>query len=116
MVRFKAAAMIAALSLLAFASSSAGAQSWPNRPVTMVVTYAAGGTTDIVARIIGTRLSEILRQQVVIENIGGAGGMTGAARVAKAPPDGYTFVIGNVGTHDHNQTIYKTRVSNATTD
>src|SRR5262245_62515459 len=110
------AATAAALSCLGFLHSPVLAQGWPSRPLTMVVTYAAGGTTDIVGRIIGTRLSEILKQQVVVENIGGAGGMTGAARVAEAPPDGYTFVIGNVGTHDHNQTIYKTRVSNATTD
>jgi tripartite-type tricarboxylate transporter receptor subunit TctC len=98
------------------ASCSAQAQSWPTRPVTMVVTYAAGGTTDIVARIFATRLSEILGQQVVIENIGGAGGMTGTARVAKAAPDGYQFVLGNVGTHAQNQTLYKNPLYNAATD
>jgi putative tricarboxylic transport membrane protein len=80
--------IIAAATLLALVNA-ADAQTWPSRPVTMVVTYAAGGTTDIVARIVGTRLSEILKQQVIIENVGGAGGMTGAARVAKAPADGY---------------------------
>ena len=82
----------------------------------MVVTYAAGGTTDIIARIIGTRLSEVLKQQIVIENVGGAGGMTGAARVAKAPADGYQFVLGNVGTHAQNQTLYKNPSYNAATD
>ena len=96
--------------------NAARAQSWPNRPVTMVVTYVAGGTTDIIGRIIGTRLSEILKQQVVIENVGGAGGMTGAARVAKATPDGYQFVLGNVGTHAQNQTLYKNPSYNAMTD
>ncbi len=96
--------------------ATAEAQTWPTRPVTMVVTYAAGGTTDIVARIIGTRLSEILKQQVIIENVGGAGGMTGAARVAKAPPDGYQFVMGNVGTHAQNQTLYKNPSYNAMND
>jgi tripartite-type tricarboxylate transporter receptor subunit TctC len=108
--------MMAAAALLVTLNTPAAAQTWPTRPVTMVVTYAAGGTTDIVARIIGSRLSEILRQQIVIENVGGAGGMTGAARVAKAPPDGYQFVIGNVGTHAHNQTLYKTPLYNAATD
>jgi tripartite-type tricarboxylate transporter receptor subunit TctC len=107
-------ALCAIASILA--SCSAQAQSWPTRPVTMVVTYAPGGTTDIVARIFATRLSEILRQQVVIENIGGAGGMTGAARVAKAAPDGYLFVLGNVGTHAQNQTLYKNPLYNAATD
>ena len=115
------AALIAALSCLAFlhppaAAQTSPVQSWPSRPVTMVVTYAPGGTTDIVGRIIGTRLSDILKQQVVIENIGGAGGMTGAARVAKAPPDGYQFVLGNVGTHAQNQTLYKNPSYNAATD
>ena len=115
------AATIAALSWVALLQAPAVAQTssgptWPNRPVTMVVTYAAGGTTDIVGRIIGTRLGEILKQQVVIENIGGAGGMTGAARVAKAAPDGYQFVLGNVGTHAQNQTLYKNPSYNAMSD
>ena len=108
--------MAAAAALLAILNAPAAAQTWPTRPVTMVVTYAAGGTNDIIARIIGARLSEILRQQIVIENVGGAGGMTGAARVAKAPPDGYQFVLGNVGTHAQNQTLYKHPLYNAATD
>ena len=66
------------------------AQDWPTRPVTLVVPYAAGGPVDTIARIIAARMSELLGQQMVIENVGGAGGMTGAARVAKAAPDGYT--------------------------
>jgi tripartite-type tricarboxylate transporter receptor subunit TctC len=110
------AAMIAALSCLALLRSPAGAQGWPARPVTMVVTYAAGGTTDIVGRIIGARLAEILNQQIIIENVGGAGGMTGAARVAKAAADGYQFVLGNVGTHAQNQTLYKNPSYNAASD
>jgi tripartite-type tricarboxylate transporter receptor subunit TctC len=108
--------MTAAAAALAVLSTPALAQTWPNRPVAMVVTYAAGGTNDIIARIIGTRMSEILGQQVVIENVGGAGGMTGAARVAKAPADGYQFVMGNVGTHAQNQTLYKAPLYNASAD
>src|SRR5262245_63082636 len=71
----------------------AAAQSWPSRPLTMVVPFAAGGGTDVLGRIVGRRLSEVLGQQVIIENVGGAGGMVGSARVAKAAPDGYQFVL-----------------------
>jgi tripartite-type tricarboxylate transporter receptor subunit TctC len=92
------------------------AQSWPTRPVTMVVPFAAGSASDTVARILAARLSELLGQQVVIENIGGAGGMTGASRVAKAPPDGYTFVLGGVDTFAMNQTLYKRPLYNASAD
>jgi tripartite-type tricarboxylate transporter receptor subunit TctC len=97
-------------------AAPAAAQNWPARPLTMVVPYAAGGSTDIVARIFSARLSEILRQQVIVENIGGAGGMAGASRVAKAAPDGYQFVLGNVGTHAQNQTLYKNPLYHAATD
>jgi len=108
--------IIAAVVALLGASVAASAQNWPTRPVTMVVTYTAGGTTDIVGRILASRLSEVLGQQVVVENVGGAGGMAGASRVAKAPPDGYQFVLGNVGTHAQNQTLYKNPLYNAATD
>ncbi len=92
------------------------AQTWPTRPVTMVVPFAAGSASDTVARILAARLSEVLGQQVVVENIGGAGGMTGAARVAKAPPDGYQFVLGGVDTFAMNQTLYKRPLYNASAD
>lgn len=72
------------------------AQNWPTRPVTMVVTFAAGSSDDVLARILSPRLSELLGQQVIIENVGGAGGMTGASRVAKAAPDGSQFVQNNL--------------------
>ena len=74
------------------------AQDWPARPVTMIVPYAAGGPVDTVGRIMAQGLSEVLGQQVIVENIGGAGGMTGANRVAKATPDGYTFLLGGSAT------------------
>jgi tripartite-type tricarboxylate transporter receptor subunit TctC len=83
------------------------AEDWPVRPVTMVVTFAAGSGDDLLARIISPRLSQLLGQQVVIENVGGAGGMTGANRVARALPDGYQFVLGGTGTFAANQTLYK---------
>ncbi len=97
------------------AATPAAAQSWPNRPVTMVVPFAAGGGTDVLGRIVGRRLSELLGQQVIIENVGGAGGMVGSARVAKAPPDGYQFVLGSRA-DAINQTLYKNPLYNLTTD
>src|SRR6202040_1813814 len=91
-------------------------QDWPTRPVTMVIPFAAGGPADTVGRILAAALSEQLGQQVIVENVGGSGGMTGTSRVAKAAPDGYQFVLGNVGTHAANQTFYKTPLYNAATD
>jgi tripartite-type tricarboxylate transporter receptor subunit TctC len=101
---------------VALAASSAMAQAWPTRPVTMVVPFAAGSASDTVGRILAARLSEVLGQQVVIENVGGAGGMTGTARVANAPPDGYQFVLGSVDTFAMNQSLYKKLPYHADTD
>jgi tripartite-type tricarboxylate transporter receptor subunit TctC len=88
---------------------------WPTRPVTLIVGFAAGGGTDILARIVARKLSETLHQQVVIENVGGAGGMVGATRVAKAAPDGYTILMGSRA-DAINQTLYKHPTYNVTTD
>jgi tripartite-type tricarboxylate transporter receptor subunit TctC len=96
--------------------SGVKAQDWPTRPVTMVVPVAVGSSSDIVGRILAQRLSELLGQPVIVENAGGAGGMTGAARVARAAPDGYQFGIGNAGTHAINQKLYKNPLYNAATD
>src|SRR5262245_49479235 len=96
-------------------ASPAPAQTWPTRPVTMVVPFAAGGGTDVLGRIIGRRLGELLGQQVIIENVGGAGGMVGSARVVKAPPDGYQFVLGSRA-DAINQTLYKNPLYNLRTD
>ena len=82
----------------------------------MVAPFAAGGSTDAIARIVADGLSSQLGQTVVVENVGGGGGMTGANRVAKAPPDGYQFVLGNVGTHAQNQTLYQKPLYNVVTD
>src|SRR6266568_2695224 len=91
------------------------AQDWPTRAVTMVVGFAPGGGTDVLGRIIGRRLSEVLGQQVIIENVGGAGGMVGSARVAKVTPDGYQFVLGSRA-DAINQTLYKNPLYNFATD
>ena len=98
------------------AAHPALAEDWPARPMTMVAPFAAGGSTDAIARIVADGLSSELHQPVIVENVGGAGGMTGANRVAKAAPDGYQFVLGNVGTHAQNQTLYKRPAYNAATD
>ena len=108
------------LSLFAFACfgvvlSPAAAQTWPTRPVTMVVPFAAGGGTDLLGRIVAKRLAEVLGQQVVIENIGGAGGMIGSARVVKSAPDGYTMVVGTTA-DAINQTLYKAPLYNFAAD
>jgi len=97
-------------------AGQAGAQEFPTRPVTMVIPFAAGGPTDVLGRVIGQRMGEILGQTVVIENVGGAGGMTGSKRVAEAKPDGYTMVLGTVGTHAQGQTLYKRPLYNALSD
>ena len=77
-------------------ADGASAQTYPSRPITLVVPFPAGGATDAIARIIQESLSETLGQQIVIEDVGGAGGMIGAARVARAAPDGYTLLLHQV--------------------
>ncbi len=101
---------------LAAASVPAAAQSWPNRPVTLVVPLAAGGGSDGLVRVFAPRLSELLGQSVIIENVGGAGGMIGASRVAKAAPDGYQILLGTSGTQATNQSIYAKPLYDAATD
>jgi tripartite-type tricarboxylate transporter receptor subunit TctC len=104
------------IALLAASVAPVKAETWPSRPLTMVVPFATGGPMDAVARILQSALSDALHEQVIVENVGGAGGMIGAARVAKAAPDGYQFVLGNVGTHAVSQTLYKTPFYNSTAD
>jgi tripartite-type tricarboxylate transporter receptor subunit TctC len=101
--------------LLAF-TGAAGAQQYPSRSIVLVVPFAAGGPQDGLARIVTARMSEIIGQQVVIENIGGAGGMIGSDQVARAEPDGYRALLGSVGTHAQGQTLYKKPLYNASTD
>jgi len=85
---------------------SAAGQGYPSRPVTLIVPFAAGGTTDVIARIIGEHMSRTLGQQFVVENVGGAGGTTGSLRAMRASPDGYTLVLGNMGTHAASVALY----------
>jgi tripartite-type tricarboxylate transporter receptor subunit TctC len=88
-------------------SRNARAQAYPSRPITMVVPFAAGGAFDVLGRIVAARMSEILGQQVIIDNATGAAGIIGVKRVASAAPDGYTVLLGSIGTHAYNQTIYR---------
>jgi tripartite-type tricarboxylate transporter receptor subunit TctC len=97
-------------------SGGAMAQDFPTRSVTMIIPFAAGGPTDVLGRIVAARMSELLGQQVIVENVGGAGGMTGGKRVADAPADGYQMLLGTVGTQAQGQTLYKKPLYNSITD
>jgi tripartite-type tricarboxylate transporter receptor subunit TctC len=108
--------LLGGAAVLVAAAAPATAQSWPTRPMTMTVPFAAGGASDVIARILAQGLRMELGQSVVVENVGGAGGMVGSSRVAKAAPDGYQMVLGNVGTHAQNQSLYKKSLYNAATD
>jgi tripartite-type tricarboxylate transporter receptor subunit TctC len=108
--------LLAALASVLMFAGAASAQDYPNRPMTMIIPFAAGGPTDVLGRVLAQRMSEILGQQVVVENVGGAGGQTGSKRAADAKPDGYTFVLGTVGTHAQGQTLYKKPQYNSLTD
>ena len=90
-------AVLATAALLALSGAAAAQEDYPDRPITMVVPFAAGGPTDTVARLIAEPMSRTLGQQVIVENVGGAGGTLGAGRVAKADPDGYTLLLHHIG-------------------
>jgi tripartite-type tricarboxylate transporter receptor subunit TctC len=111
-------ALLAAVALMLelTLATAVNAQQWPTRPITMINPFAAGGPNDVLARLFAQRMGELLGQPVVIENVGGAGGMNGADRVAKAAPDGYTFLQGTVGTQAQNQTLFKKPAYNSITD
>jgi len=108
--------MLSALAVWIALVAAAAAQGWPARPITLIIPFAPGGGIDASARIQAQHLGELLGQTIVAENIGAAAGMVGSSRVAKAVPDGYTFLIGNIGTHAYNQSLYKKPLYNAATD
>jgi tripartite-type tricarboxylate transporter receptor subunit TctC len=97
-MRGKLAVLLVAV-LAAASMRSAAAEDYPTRPVTMIVPFPAGGATDTLARFLGERLNAVLRQPVVIENVGGAAGSLGVGRAVRASPDGYTLSIGTSTTH-----------------
>ncbi len=101
LARLCAAAVACALPALA------AAQAWPSKPIRIIVPYSPGGTTDLVARLVGAKLQDRLGQPVVVDNKPGANGMIGTDLVAKAPPDGYTLAIASPGTHGANASLYR---------
>ena len=97
-----------ALALLAVATAGpAYAQAYPNKPVSLIVPFAAGGPTDVMARIVGERMGRELGQQFIIDNVAGAAGTIAMGKLARATPDGYTIGIGHLGTNVVNGAIYK---------
>lgn len=106
----------AALALTAAAPQAAPAQTYPSRGITMVVPFAAGGPTDVIARIVSDHMSRTLGQTIVVENVAGAGGTTGSLRVSRAAPDGYTVIMGNLGTHSASVGLYPNLAYDPRTD
>src|SRR5262245_51200133 len=103
----RALALLAAIIACGFAVSSAMAQSdYPRRPITLIVPFAAGGPTDVIARIAGEHMSRTLGQQLIVENIVGAGGTTASTRAMRAAADGYTIIMGHMGTHAASVALY----------
>jgi tripartite-type tricarboxylate transporter receptor subunit TctC len=99
-------AFIGALAVVAALASPAAAQDWPARQVNMIVPFAAGGTTDLFGRLLAQHMQKNFDKPFIVENKPGAGGNIGAGLVAKAPPDGYTFLVGTVSTHAINPFLY----------
>ena len=102
----KAVLHICLLCIVALSSGQACAQSYPSKPIRLVVPFAPGGPTDILARAVGAKLGELLGQPLIIDNRGGAGGGIGADNIAKSTPDGYSLLIGTTGTHTINPNLY----------
>ncbi len=102
---FMGRTILSSLLALAALSTPAAAQ-YPNKPITVIVPFAAGGPTDVVARLVGDHMSRTLGQPVLVENIGGAGGTLGMTRAAQAQPDGYTIAVGNMGTQSAAPALY----------
>jgi tripartite-type tricarboxylate transporter receptor subunit TctC len=105
-----------ALVAMAAALGAAVGQDYPARPITVIVPFAAGGPTDVIARIVGDHMSKTLGQQLVIENVVGAGGTTGATRAMRAANDGYSIVMGHMGTHAASVALYPNLAYNPSSD
>ena len=101
---------------MALITGTAFAQGYPTKPITMIVPFAAGGPTDVIARIVGENMSKTLGQPIIIENVAGAGGTTGITRAIKSAPDGYTIMMGHMGTHGAAPGLYPNIAYNPQTD
>jgi tripartite-type tricarboxylate transporter receptor subunit TctC len=110
------AAALPAVSRIAWAQAQAQAQAYPARPITVIVPFAPGGGTDVAARIVGEQMSRTLGQQLVIQNIAGAGGTVGSTRAMRADPDGYTILMGQMGTHAAAVALYPNLAYNPDAD
>src|SRR5437870_13857400 len=112
-------AIVLAIAAVGFAINDARpatAQAYPSRPITVIVPFAAGGTTDVIARILGEHMSRTLGQQLIVENAVGAGGTTGSVRAMRANADGYTLELGNMGTHAASVALYPSLAYNPEID
>src|SRR5262245_16082315 len=107
--------VVATAALIAL-TGTMSAQDWPSRPITMIIPFAPGGGVDASGRIQALRMGELLGQTIVVENVGAAAGTVGSLRVARAAPDGYTFLMGNSGTHAYSQGLRKNPPYNSVTD
>src|SRR5689334_4597617 len=114
--RSLAGGCLAALAGLALLSAPAQAQTYPTRSITMIVPFAAGGPTDVIARIVTGHMAQTLGQTIIIENVVGAGGTTATARAARAANDGYTLITGHMGTHAASVPLYPNLAYNPSTD
>jgi tripartite-type tricarboxylate transporter receptor subunit TctC len=108
--------IVAIATALLATTAPVAAQNWPTHRITLVVPFSAGGSSDVIARITADGISNNLHQPVIVENVTGAGGLIGGARVAKAAPDGYEFLIGNVGSVAQSQWLYKQPLYNSVKD
>jgi tripartite-type tricarboxylate transporter receptor subunit TctC len=115
-MRFVSRFTAACAGLLMLVPGPAGAQDYPTRPITLIVPFAAGGPTDVVSRIVAEHMSRTLSQQIVIENVVGAGGTTASTRAMRANPDGYTLITGHMGTHAAAVALYPNLAYNPATD
>ncbi|NCX25808.1 MAG: tripartite tricarboxylate transporter substrate binding protein, partial [Burkholderiaceae bacterium] len=114
--RFKFALGLIAISAIAFTSPGIQAQSWPDKPIKLIIPFAAGGTTDIIGRVLAQQMTPILGQNVIVENRGGAGGNIGAEAVAKSPADGYTLLLASGSMLTVNPHMYKKMAINYSRD
>ncbi len=108
-----------AFALLAFVLQpmpTSAQEGYPNKPITVIVPYAPGGNTDVIARIVLDHMAATLKQPLIVENIGGAGGTTGSLRGARSTPDGYTLLVGQMGTHGAAPALYPSLAYNPVTD
>jgi tripartite-type tricarboxylate transporter receptor subunit TctC len=114
--RISRALALASLTAFGIVASAKSQEAYPNKPITVIVPYAPGGNTDVIARIVLDHMATTLKQPMVVENIGGAGGTTGSLRGARSAPDGYTILVGQMGTHGAAPALYPALAYNPVTD